>query len=193
MACDIELAETKTANDPCTKLLLGQQIPIILYQDTAGTAPELVATGGNQAAFQAALTATGEDQLFMIKNLAAGVRGDATDQTLTGNDTPYGVTQLTDRANTITARAQYLSAADNTALDNLNLRGGLVRFWIVDDKDVIQGPFENASIIAGALTRAGLGQAIPAGRTLTVSWNSLTEAPISSAAKPFIRSLVNAA
>lgn len=194
MACDIELAATAVSNDPCSKLLLGKQPVGFFYQDSAAaTVPELVAVGGNLAAFQAALSATGALRVFKVGSLAAGVRPEATDQTLTGNDVPYGGTELTDRANTITGRLQYMSAADITATDQMNKRGGTVRVWVYDELGMIQGPIENVSVVYGALQRPGLGQNIGANRAVTLSWNAIEEAPLSTAPKTFLKGLVNAA
>ncbi|RPD50045.1 hypothetical protein DNI29_04410 [Hymenobacter sediminis] len=167
---------------------LGTQIPVIFYQDMEGTAPDLT----TQAGAQAAMTATGVNQVFILKNLAVGIVPAPTDQTLTGNDVPYGATILTNRTRTMTARAQYPTNATHAAVSQHNQAQRPVRVWLLDNNDYLQGPWENASIVFGGLERPGLGQAIPANYPLTVTFDSIAEAPVSAAQLKFLKSLTNA-
>jgi hypothetical protein len=184
--CDLPLVAVE--NEPCAPLGLGQQIPQILYQDPAGTWPTLTSL----ATAQAAMTAEGVNRLFTMKNIAAGIVPAATDQTLTGNDVPYGGTIITGRTRTQTGRLQYLGASTVAAVNAINKRGGLIRVGLVDDKGFLQGPIENATITFGALERPGLGQAIPANIPYTLTWDALEEGAISATPLPFLRNLSNA-
>ncbi|GAA4393534.1 hypothetical protein [Hymenobacter koreensis] len=187
MACNVPLVAV--SNDPCAKVAYGRQIVAILYQDSAGDAPTLT----TESAAQAAMTAVGADKLFILNNVAASDVADPSDQLLSGNDVPYGASELTDRTRTVTGRLQYPAAATHTAVNALNSRGGTLRTWLLDDQGYLQGPIENASLVFGVFKRPGIGQAIPAHYPLTLTYNSIAEPAISAAALPHIKSLVNAA
>ncbi len=155
----------------------GTQITQLLYQNSAGVAPSLI----TESAAQAAMTAVAAAQVFTLKNIAAGVVPDATDQTLTGNDVAFGGTLLTNRSRTLTGRVQYVTdatiAAVNT-LNALNQAGGTLRVWPVDNKGFIQGPLEGATLTFGALQRPGLGQNLPPYFNFTLAWDSIDEASV---------------
>lgn len=176
MACDVPLVAP--ANDPCAfkSAVIGKQFVALLFQDAAGVAPTSLAT---KAGIQAGLTATGADQLFIIGNLAASTVAEPTDQTLTGNDVPYGGTLITERSRSIVGQMQYLTAAD-VALNNdlMASNGQLKRVWMVDDLNVVQGPYENATISVGGYIRAGAGVATPNRQSITVSHRGLAEPAI---------------
>jgi hypothetical protein len=173
---------------------LGTQIPQLFYQDMDGNRVAAdAALRGLLSAGQAAMTATGVEQVFTLKNIAAGVVPDATDQTLSGNDVPYGATILTNRSRTSTGRAQYPTSGTHAAVSQHNQAQRRVRMWFLDNNDYLQGPWENASLIFGALVRLGLGQAILTHYPFTVSYDSIAEAPVSATQIKHLKQLNNAA
>ena len=178
-------------NDPCLSgaAVIGKQVVGLLVQDQAGTAP----TFTDLASVQAALTATGVDQTFILPNLSDGVVPAATDETLSGNAVPYGGTIVTGRLHTVTGRLVYLNPAAVAAADKFTARQTPVRYWLYDDQNRIQGPFENATISLGVLERAGLGNAAQPGKSLAASTRlvGLAEPPISTTTLAGINALRN--
>jgi hypothetical protein len=152
---------------------------------TAGTPDTRLAT------LQAALTATGPDKLFILKNLAGGTVPAPTDTTLSGNDVPYGGTRITDRSRSMTARIDFLTPSNNTALNQLTARQKPVRTWEVDEEGLVFGPYENSTIVVGGIQKAGIGGA-PTHRPITVTTRGLDEAPFAAAPLVGIQGVVNA-
>lgn len=179
-------------NDPCLSgaAVIGKQVVGLLFQDQAGTAPAFT----DLASLQAALTATGEDKVFILPNLSDAVVPAATDETLTGNAVPYGGTIITGRTRTLTARLAYLAPAAVAAADQFNARQTPLRHWEYDDQGRLQGPFENSTVALGVLERAGIGNAQQPGKSLTVSTRlpGLAEPPISTTTIAGINALRNA-
>jgi hypothetical protein len=197
MADDCTLPLVKVDNEYCaaTDKPIGKQIVGIIYQDSAGTAPDLTTiptTGGDTrlAALQAGLTATDEDKLFILKNLAGATVPAATDTTLSGNDVPYGGTRITDRVRNMSARVDYLTPSNNIALNTLTARQQPFRYWEFDEEGGVQGPFENATFTAGNIIRNGIGGA-PTHRLITLSARGLDERPFQTAPLVGIQGLKN--
>jgi len=179
-------------NDPCLSgaAVIGKQVVGLLIQDQAGTAP----TFTDLASVQSALTATGTAQVFILPNLSDGLVPAATDETLTGNAVPYGGTITTGRIHTVTGRLVYLAPAAVAAADQFTARQTPVRYWLYDDQNRIQGPFENATINLGVLERQGIGNAAQPGKALTASTRllGLAEPLISTTTIAGINALRNA-
>jgi hypothetical protein len=177
---DCDLPMVVPTNDPCLSgaTPLGKQVTGILMQDARGVAPTLTTL----ANVQAALTAAGNDQLFILPNISDGIVPDATDETLTGNAVPFGGTIVTGRTRTMTGRLVYLDPAGVAAADSFNARQKPVRYWEYDDNERLQGPFENATVSLGVLTRAGIGNAALPGKSLIASTRlpGLVEPPIAT-------------
>jgi hypothetical protein len=192
MADDCTLPLVMPNNDPCVagSIALGKQVTGILVQDARGTAPTLTTL----ASIQAALTATGDDKVFILPNLSDGVVPDAADETQSGNAIPFGGTVITGRTRTMTGRLVYLDPTGVEAADDLSARQTPVRHWEYDDQERLQGPFENSSITLGVLTRAGIGNAAVPGKSLTVSTRlpGLKEPAINAARTVGINALRNA-
>jgi len=199
MADDCTLPLVAVNNEYCatTDKPLGKQPVMLLYQDPAGVAPDLITVGTPDtrlATLQAALTATsngGADKLFVIKNLAGGTVPAPTDTTLSGNDVPYGGTRITDRSRTMSARIDFLTPSNNTALNQLTARQKPVRTWEVDEEGLVFGPYENSTIVVGGIQKAGIGGA-PTHRPITVTTRGIDEAPFAAAPLVGIQGIVNA-
>lgn len=192
--CDLELIAVN--NDPCGATELGKQPVMILIQSMAGVAPDLTTvpangTDGRLAALQAAITATDEDKIFVLNNIAGGTLPAATDETISGNDVPRGGTIVTGRERVLTGRADYLTQAASDAMDNNNRRGGTVRAWLVDENDYVQGPFNNARVVYGSIVRPGLGNATTH-RPVTMTHRGLDEPTFASKPLVGVASVTNA-
>ncbi|MBG8556171.1 hypothetical protein [Hymenobacter guriensis] len=194
--CDLPLIGVENNSQNCDAQgnplpALGQQIVKLFYQDSDGDVPSLA----TQSAAQAAMTAAGVDRVYTLDNIAAGVVPAAADQTLSGNDVPYGATVTTGRTRTTTGRAQYPTPATTVQVNTINRRsatGKTLRVWQLDNKGYLQGPIEDASLIFGALERGGLGQATPTNYPFTLTHEGIDEPAISPAPLPFLKTLVNA-
>lgn len=196
MADECTLPLVAVNNEYCatTDKPLGKQPVILLYQDPAGDAPDLVTVATPDvrlATLQAALSATGVDKVFILKNLAGGTVPAPTDTTLSGNDVPYGGTRITDRSRTMTARIDFLTPSNNTALNQLTARQKPVRTWEVDEEGLVFGPYENSTIVVGGIQKAGIGGA-PTHRPITVTTRGLDEAPFAASPLVGIQGVVNA-
>lgn len=187
IVCDLPLVKVDNEYCAATDKPLGKQPVILLYQDVAGDAPDLitVAAGGDTrlATLQAAMTATGVDKVFALKNLAGGTIPAATDTTLSGNDVPYGGTRITDRSRNITARIDFLTPSNNLALNQLTARQKPVRTWFADEEGIVYGPYENSTIVVGSLQMAGIGGA-PTHRPITITSRGVDDP--SFAASPLV-------
>lgn len=191
--CTLPLAAIE--NDACAagQYPLGQQIRTLLYQDMAGVAPDLrgsKTTPATLSQVQTALTAAAPDKLFVLRDIAGGLVPASSDTTLTGNDVPGGGTRLTNRTRTVTGRTDLITPALVDAVNAQNARGGEYRVWLVDDKGYVQGPIAAATIVFGALERAGINGAsnrIP----FTVTYSSIAEPALGFAPIAGINSLVN--
>ncbi len=198
MATTCDLPLVKVDNEYCatTDKPLGKQVVGILYQDAAGTAPDLLTVPGTGAdvrlaTLQAALTAVGADKLFILKNLAGATVPAATDTTLSGNDVAYGGTRITDRIRNLVARIDYLTPSNNLALNALTARQKPLRHWEFDENGGIQGPFENSTVVVGNIQKAGIGGA-PTHRQITLTHRGVDETNFQPAALVGIQGLVNA-
>lgn len=189
MACGI--APVAPANDPCLfkNAVIGKQFVGLFYQLMTAVAPTMTSLAG----IQAGLAAEGDDQLFILKNVAAATVSDPTDQSLTGNDVPYGGTIITERARAIVGQLQYLTPAD-VATNNELMAGNAEpkRVWWFDDLNVLQGPYENAYISVGGYLRAGAGTPTPNRQSITMNHRGLEE-PAIGLPIAGLRSLQNAA
>lgn len=191
--CDLPLVAVNNEYCATTDKPIGKQIVGIIYQDMSGTAPDLTTvatTDGRLALIQAGLTATGVDKLFILKNLAGATVPAATDTTLSGNDVPYGGTRITDRVRLMTARVDYLTPTNNIAINSLTARQKPIRYWEYDEEGGVQGPFENATFVAGNIQRAGIGGA-PTHRPITLSTRGLDERPFQTAPLVGVQGLTN--
>lgn len=170
MACTI--APVPPLNDPCAfqAFVVGKQIVGLLYQEAAGAAPAIMTT---LAGLQAGLAATGDDKLYILKNLAASTTPAPSDQTLSNNDVPYGGEITTDRVRKVEAQMQYLSAADIATTNTLRTSQSPKRVWLLDDKNVLQGPFENAYLGVGEYVRGVIGAATPNRISITMTHHGL--------------------
>jgi hypothetical protein len=170
MPCSIQI--DAPANDPCAfqSAVIGKQLVGILYQEMSGTAPAVMTT---LSGIQAGMTATAESQVFIIKNLAASSTPAPTDQTLSGNDVPYGGEIITDRTSKVEVQMQYLTPADIATNNTLAQSQSPKRVWLIDDKNVLQGPIENAYITVGGYIRSGANSATPNRQSLTVTYRGL--------------------
>jgi hypothetical protein len=195
-SCTLPLVAVNNEYCATTDKPLGKQPVMLIYQDPAGNIPELVkiASSGSDirlATLQAGLTATDENKLFVIKNLAGGTVPAPADTTLSGNDVPYGGTRITDRSRTMTARIDFLTPSNNTALNQLTARQKPVRTWEVDEEGLVFGPYENSTIVVGGIIKAGIGGA-PTHRPITVTTRGIDEAPFAAAPLVGIQGIVNA-
>lgn len=183
-------------NENCIANPLGKQIVMVLYQETAGVAPDLTtvpATGADTrlAALQAALTATGADKVYALKNLAGTVVPASADTVLQNNDVPYGGQRITDRIRTVKGRVDFLTPASNEAMNALNDRQKPIRTWEVDEYGMVQGPFENTTLSFSNIVRSGIAGA-PTHREFTKVSRGLHEPAFSAAPLAGIASIQNA-
>lgn len=195
--CDLPLVKVDNEYCAVTDRPLGKQVVGIIYQDMAGTAPDLITVPAAPAPdprlglIQDGLTATTEDKLYILKNLAGATVPASADTTLSGNDVPYGGTRITDRVRTMTARVDYLTQSNNTALNSLTARQKPLRHWEFDEEGGIQGPFENSTFVAGNIIKQGIGGG-PTHRPITVSTRGLDERQFQPAPLVGIQGLINA-
>ena len=178
------------SNDTCVTFPLGKQFVQLLYQEMGGVAPDLItipaALDNRLATLQAALTATtntGLDKLFVLNNLAGGVFTAPAETDLQNNDVPYGGKRPTDRVYSLTARVDNLTPTNSLAMDNLTLRARPLRIWLCDENLMVRGFIENAYVSFGGIISAGIGNATPTHRVLSVSYRApqLREAPFAAA------------
>ena len=188
-------------NDTCITYPLGKQLVQLLYQEMAGVAPDLLTIGATSdtrlATLQAAMTATtgtpaGVDKLFVLKNIAGGLFKAPAEQKLSNNDVPYGGVKITDRVYEYDGRIDNLTPSNNVAMNNITKRGRPLRVWFVDENDMVRGYVENAYINFGGIISAGIGNATPTHRALSVSFRRLDEAPFAAAPLVGIASIQNA-
>jgi hypothetical protein len=188
-------------NDTCVTYPLGKQFVQLLYQEMAGAPPDLltIATGADVrlATLQAALTATtgtpaGVDKLYVLKNIAGGLFKAPTEQKLQNNDVPYGGVVVTDRVYEYDGRIDHLTPSNSEAMNNITKRGRPLRVWFVDENDMVRGYVENAYLNFGGIISAGIGNATPTYRPVSVSYRRLTEAPFAAAPLAGIASITNA-
>lgn len=185
-------------NDTCVTYPLGKQLVQLLYQEMGGAAPDLItvaATDTRLATLQAAMTATtnaGLDKVFVLKNIAGGLFKAPSEQKLSNNDVPYGGVKITDRVYEYDGRIDNLTPSNNTAMNNLTKRGRPLRVWFVDENDMVRGYVENAYINFGGIISAGIGNATPTHRAVSISFRRLDEAPFASAPLVGIASIQNA-
>jgi hypothetical protein len=194
--CDLPLVAVNNEYCATTDKPLGKQVVGIVYQDMAGTAPDLLtvpATGADPrlGTLQDGLTATGVNKLFILKNIAGATVPAAADTTLSGNDVPYGGTRITDRVRTMTGRVDYLTPSNSAALNSLTARQKPLRHWEFDEEGGLQGPFENSTFVASNILKAGIGGA-PTHRLVTVTTRGLDERPFQPAPLVGIQGLINA-
>lgn len=186
-------------NDLCVTFPLGKQFVQLLYQEMAGTPPDLltIAAGGDTrlATLQAAMTATGAAKLFTLSNLAGGLFAAPSEQKLSNNDVAYGGERITDRQYALTARVDNLTPSNSLAMDNLNLRGRPLRVWLVDENQMVRGFIDNAYVSFSGIISAGIGNAQPTHRTVSVSYRAvqLREAPFAAAPLYGVSTIQNAA
>jgi hypothetical protein len=199
MADECTLPLVAVDNEYCatTDKPLGKQPVMLLYQDPAGTPPDLitVAEGGDTrlARLQAALSLPDGDvnKLYVIKNLAGGTVPARADTTLSGNDVPYGGTRITDGIRTMPARIDFLTPSNNIALNKLNARQKPVRTWEADELNFIFGPWENSTILIGGIQKAGIGGG-PTHRPITVTSNGIDEPAFATAPLVGLQGIKNA-
>lgn len=174
MACTV--VATPPQNDPCAAqtFVVGKQLVGLFYQEMAGTVPTMTTIAG----IQAGLSATGDSKLFVLKNLAASTTPAPADQTLSNNDVPYGGEIVTDRVRKLEAQMQYLTGADIVTTNQLRTSQSPKRVWWFDDKNVLQGPFENAYLNVGEYVRGVIGAATPNRMSLTMTQHGLDVAPL---------------
>lgn len=194
--CDLPLVKVDNEYCATTDRPLGKQVVGIIYQDMAGTAPDLLTVPGTGAdprlaTLQTGLTATDENKLYILKNLAGATVPASADTTLSGNDVPYGGTRITDRVRTMTARVDYLTQSNNEALNSLTARQKPIRHWEFDEEGGMQGPFENSTFVAGNILKQGIGGG-PTHRPITVTSRGLDERPFQPAPLVGIQGLINA-
>ncbi|RZL07755.1 MAG: hypothetical protein EOO62_16575 [Hymenobacter sp.] len=194
--CTLPLVAVNNEYCATTDKPLGKQPVMLLYQDPAGTPPDLITVGTPDtrlAKLQAALALPDGDanKLYVIKNLAGGTVPAPTDTTLSGNDVPYGGTRITDRSRSLTARIDFLTPSNNTALNQLTARQKPVRTWEVDEEGLVFGPYENSTIVVGGIIKAGIGGA-PTHRPITVTTRGIDEAPFAAAPLVGIQGIKNA-
>lgn len=189
MPCNVQI--DAPANDPCAfnPNVIGKQFVGLFYQEMTGTAPTSM-TG--ISGIQAGLSATGDSQLFILKNLAAPTTAAPSDQTLSGNDVPYGGSIITERTRVIEGQMQYLTAADIAINNALMASQSPKRVWWFDDKNAIQGPYENAYLNVGGYLRPGAGSATPNRQSISMTHQGLAEPAIGAPVAGLI-ALVNAA
>lgn len=193
--CTLPLVVVNNEYCATTDKPLGKQPVMLIYQDPAGTPPDLITVGTPDtrlAKLQAALALPADDvnKLYVIKNLAGGTVPARTDTTLSGNDVPYGGTRITDGLRTMTARIDFLTPSNNTALNQLTARQKPIRVWEADEESLIFGPFENSTIVAGGIQKAGIGGA-PTHRPITVTTRGVDEAPFAAAPLVGLQGVVN--
>ena len=188
MACDIVIVAPD--NDPCAfqTVKVGKQLVGFLIQDMRATP---LPTPITLASIQAALTDP-DYPMRIIKNLAASTVAEPTDQVLTGNDVPYGTSELTDRTRTLSGRMQYLTPADVEVNNGLNRNQSPKRVYSFDDLNATQGPYDNSSVVVGGYLRPGAGTNQKNSQLITVTHNGLDEPKI-GVPIPGIAALVNAA
>lgn len=190
-------------NDTCVSFPLGKQFVQLLYQEMSGTPPDLISIPPDSAdirlaTLQAAMTAVangGRDKLYTLSNLAGGLFTAPADQKLSNNDVPYGGERITDRVYSLTARVDNLTPSNSAAMDNLMLRGHALRVWLVDENQMVRGYIDHAYVSFSGIISAGIGNAQPTHRIVTVSYRAvqLREAPFSAAPLYGVSTIVNAA
>ena len=185
-------------NDTCITFPLGKQFVQLLYQEMTGAAPDLltIASGGDVrlATLQAAMAATtntGLDKLFVLKNIAGGLFKAPAEQKLSNNDVPYGGVKITDRVYEYDGRVDNLTPSNNIAMNNITKRGRPLRVWFVDENDMVRGYVENAYLNFGGIISAGIGNATPTHRAVSVSFRRLDEAPFAAAPLAGIATIQN--
>lgn len=195
-SCTLPLVAVNNEYCATTDKPLGKQPVMLIYQDPAGTPPDLITVGTPDtrlATLQAALSLPDTDvnKLYVIKNLAGGTVPARADTTLSGNDVPYGGIRITDGVRTMPARIDFLTPSNNKALNKLNKRQKPVRTWEVDDLNFVFGPWENSTIVVGGIQKAGIGGA-PTHRPITVTSNGIDEPDFAAEPLVGIQGIVNA-